>query len=161
MFNFEDANKKSKETMDTMLKSYASLTKAFQAIATEAADYSKKAFEDSVAHVEKISTVKSVEAAFELQTSYVKSAYEGYIAEATKIGEMYADLAKDAYKPYEAPVAKATSCRQVGYRCRRLRPSDPTSNSEKPAARTRGRFFVVCMGSRDWRPKKVGQSCAS
>ncbi len=109
MFNFEDANKKSKESMDTMLKSYASLTKAFQAIATETADYSKKAFEDSVAHIEKISTVKSVEAAFELQTSYVKSAYEGYVAEATKIGEMYADLAKDAYKPYEAPVAKATA----------------------------------------------------
>ena len=107
MFNFEDANKQSKETMDTMLKGYASLTKAFQAIATEAADYSKKSFEDSVAHIEKISTVKSVEAAFELQTKYVKSAYEGYIGEATKIGEMYADLAKDAYKPYEAPVAKA------------------------------------------------------
>jgi phasin family protein len=109
MFNFEDANKKSKETIDTMLKSYAALTKAFQAIATEAADYSKKAFEDSVAHVEKISTVKSVEAAFELQTKYVKSAYEGYITEVTKIGEMYADLAKDAYKPYEAPLAKATA----------------------------------------------------
>jgi len=46
-----------------MLKSYAALTKAFQAIATEAADYSKKPFEDSVAHIEKISTVKSVEAA--------------------------------------------------------------------------------------------------
>jgi phasin family protein len=109
MFNFEDANKKNKETMDTMLKSYASMTKAFQAIATEAADYSKKAFEDSVAHLEKISSVKSVEAAFELQTSFVKSAYEGYVAEATKIGEMYADLAKDAYKPYEAPIAKATA----------------------------------------------------
>ncbi len=109
MFNFEDANKKNKENIDTLLKSYAALTKAFQAIATEAADYSKKAFEDSVAHIEKISSVKSVEAAFELQTNYVKSAYEGYVAEATKLGEMYADLAKDTYKPYEAPVAKATA----------------------------------------------------
>lgn len=109
MFNFEDANKKNKENIDTLLKSYAAMTKAFQAIATEAADYSKKAFEDSVSHLEKISSVKSVEAAFELQTNYVKSAYEGYVAEATKIGEMYADLAKDAYKPYEAPVAKATA----------------------------------------------------
>ncbi len=109
MFNFEDANRKNKENIDTLLKSYAALTKAFQAIATEAADYSKKAFEDSVAHIEKISSVKSVEAAFELQTNYVKSAYEGYVAEATKLGEMYADLAKDTYKPYEAPVAKATA----------------------------------------------------
>ncbi len=109
MFNFEDANKTSKETLDAVLKSYSAWTKAFQAIATEAADYSKKAFGDSVAHVEKISTVKSVEAAFELQTKYVKSAYEGYVAEATKLGEMYADLAKDVYKPLQAPVAKATA----------------------------------------------------
>ncbi|WEZ83596.1 phasin family protein [Rhizobium sp. 32-5/1] len=109
MFNFEDANKKSKEAMDTMMKSYSAMTKAFQAIATEAADYSKKSFEDSIAHVEKLSSVKSVEAALELQTGYVKSAYEGYVSEATKIGEMYADLAKGAYKPYEAPVAKATA----------------------------------------------------
>jgi phasin family protein len=106
MFNFEDANRKSKETMDTMLKSYASLATAFQAIATEAADYSKKSFEDSVAHIEKISSVRSIEAAVELQTGFVKSAYEGYVAEATKIGEMYADLAKNSYKPYEAPAAK-------------------------------------------------------
>ncbi len=109
MFNFEDANKKSKENLDTMIKSYSALTKAFQAIATEAADYSKKSFEDSIAHVEKLTSVKSVEAAFELQTGYIKSAYEGYVSEATKIGEMYADLAKDAYKPYEAPVAKTTA----------------------------------------------------
>ncbi len=109
MFNFEDANKKSKETIDTALKSYASVTKGFQAIATEAADYSKKAFEESVSHFEKLTAVKSVEAAFELQSNYLKSAYEGYVAEAQKLGEMYADLAKDAYKPYEAPVAKATA----------------------------------------------------
>ena len=106
MFNFDDANRKSKETMDTMLKSYASLTNAFQAISTEAADYSRKSFEDGIAHQDKISSVRGVEAAVELQSSFVKSAYEGYVAEAAKIGEMYADLAKNSYKPYEAPVAR-------------------------------------------------------
>jgi hypothetical protein len=39
----------------------------------------------------------------------VKSSYEGFVAEATKITEMYADLAKGAYKSYEAPVAKTTA----------------------------------------------------
>ncbi len=109
MFNFDDASKKSKEAIDTALKSYSSTAKGLQAIATETADYSKKSFEDSISHMEKLSSVKSVEAAFELQTSFLKSAYEGYVAQATKIGELYADLAKDAYKPYEAPVAKATA----------------------------------------------------
>lgn len=109
MFNFDEANAKGKEAMDTVLKSYSSLAKGMQAIATEAADYSKKSFEDGFTHFEKLSSTKSFEAALELQTTYVKKAYESYIAEATKIGEMYSDLAKDAYKPYEGPAAKTTA----------------------------------------------------
>ncbi len=105
MFNFDDANRKSKEAVDTVLKSYSDTTKGFQAIASEAADYSKKSFQDAVTHFETLSGIKSFEAAFELQSNYAKSSYEAFIAEATKIGEMYADLAKNAYKPYEAPMA--------------------------------------------------------
>ncbi|PII38775.1 phasin family protein [Sinorhizobium meliloti CCBAU 01290] len=108
MFNFDDANKKSKEALDVAVKSYSAMTKGFQAIATEAADYSKKSFEDSVAHLEKLTASKAW-SSVQLQTNYLKASYEGFFTEATKIGEMYADLAKDAYKPYEAPVAKATA----------------------------------------------------
>jgi len=39
----------------------------------------------------------------------VKSTYEGFVAEATKLGELYADLAKESYKPFESYLAKATS----------------------------------------------------
>ena len=42
MFNISDANTKGKEAMDAMLKNYSEVTKGFQAIATEATDYSKK-----------------------------------------------------------------------------------------------------------------------
>lgn len=109
MFNFDDASKKNKEAVETLVKSYTNAAQGWQAIATETADYSKKSFENGLAHFEKLSGVKSVEAAVELQSAFVKSAYEGFVAEATKIGELYADLAKGAYKPYEAPVAKATA----------------------------------------------------
>ncbi|MDQ0421143.1 hypothetical protein J2045_002170 [Peteryoungia aggregata LMG 23059] len=106
MFNIDDASKKSKEAMDTMLKNYSEVTKGFQAIAAEATDYSKKSFHDFASFMEAMTSVKSVEAAFELQTSFMKSSYEGFVAEATKMGEMYADLAKMAYKPYEATMGK-------------------------------------------------------
>ena len=109
MFNFDDANKQGKEAVDTLVKSYATVAKGMQAIATETADYSKKSFENGLAHFEKLSGVKSVEAAVELQSAFVKSSYEGFVAEATKLGEMYANLAKGAYKTYEAPVAKAAA----------------------------------------------------
>ena len=104
MFNFDDTNRKSKEAMDTMLKSYSDTAKGFQAIASEAAEYSKKSFQDTVNHFETLSGARSIETVFELQTNFVKSYYEGFIAEATKMGEMYSDLAKGAYKPYEAQV---------------------------------------------------------
>jgi phasin family protein len=108
MFNFDDANRKSKEAMDTALRSYSDTTKGFQAIASEAADYSKKSFQDAVTHFETLTGAKSFEAVMELQTSYAKSAYESFVAEATRLGEMYSDLAKSAYKPYEGVMSAST-----------------------------------------------------
>ncbi|MBX4926103.1 phasin family protein [Rhizobium binae] len=109
MFNFDDANKKSKEAVDTALRTYSDTARGFQAIAAEAAEYSKKSFQDAVTHFETLAGAKSFEAVFELQTSYVKSSYDSFVSEATKLGEMYADLAKSAYKPYEAPIAAAVA----------------------------------------------------
>ena len=67
----------------------------------------EEGFEDSTAALEKLFGVKSLDKAIELQTEYAKTAYEGFVAEATKIGELYADLAKETYKPFETLMAKA------------------------------------------------------
>jgi hypothetical protein len=107
MLNFEDTNRKSKEAMDTVLRSCSETAKGLQAIATETTEYSKKSFQDAVSHLETLSGARSFETVFELQSGYVKSAYESFIAEATKLTEMYSDIAKTAYKPYDAPVAAA------------------------------------------------------
>lgn len=96
-----------KDFMDTQLKSFASLSKGLQSIATEATEYTKKSFEDGSATVEKMLGAKSLEKAIEIQTDYAKKAYEGFVAEATKMSELYAEVAKDAYKPFESAVAKA------------------------------------------------------
>lgn len=109
MFNFDEANKKSKEAMDGMLKSYSEVARSFQAIATETSEYSRKSFQDMTAFMEAFAATRSIDAAYELQTNYIRSAYEGFIAEATKMGDMYADLAKSAYKPYETTTAKSTA----------------------------------------------------
>ncbi|MBB4954054.1 phasin family protein [Agrobacterium vitis] len=108
MINLEEANKKSKEAVDAVVKNYAEVTKGFQSIAAEATEYSKKSVQDLTSFVEQLTAARSIEAVVELQTKYAKSSYESFVAEATKITEMYADLAKTAYKPYEAPVAKAS-----------------------------------------------------
>jgi hypothetical protein len=103
---FEDAGKFGKEFMDTGLKSVASLSKGWQSIAVEASEYAKQSFETGSATIEKLVSAKSLEKAIEIQTDYAKTAYEGFVAEATKIGELYADLFKDAYKPFESVATK-------------------------------------------------------
>jgi hypothetical protein len=44
-----------------------------------------------------------------IQSHYGKKAYDTWVAEASKLGEMYAAIARDAYKPVEKAVAKRTS----------------------------------------------------
>jgi hypothetical protein len=44
-----------------------------------------------------------------VQTDYAKSSYESFVAEATKLGELYADLAREAYKPFESQFGKVAS----------------------------------------------------
>ena len=105
--NFEDLQQVGKDNVDIALKSFGALSKGGQAIAVEVADYSKKAFEDGTAALEKLFGVKSFEKAIELQTEYAKSAYEGFVAKASKIGELYADLAKESCKPFESLLAKS------------------------------------------------------
>jgi hypothetical protein len=105
--NLEDLQQVGKENVDIALKSMGVLSKSSQAIATEITDYSKKAFEDGTAALEKLFGVKSFEKAIEVQTEYAKTAYEGFVAKASKISELYADLAKETYKPFETLIAKA------------------------------------------------------
>jgi hypothetical protein len=104
--NFEDIQKLGKDNVDVAVKQFGTVSKGWQAIATEVADYSKKSFEDGSAALEKLFGAKSVEKAIEVQSDYVKTAYEGFVAEATKLGELYTDLAKESYKPLEGFLAK-------------------------------------------------------
>ena len=107
MFNqFEDIQKMSKDNIDLAVKSFGATSKSVQAIATETADYSKKAFEHSSSVMEKLVGIKTLDKAFEIQSDFAKSAYEGFVAYASKVGELYTDLAKDTVKPYEAVMAK-------------------------------------------------------
>ena len=108
MFKFEDTNLYGKEAMDSMLKSYSTATKGLQAIASETAEYSKKAYEANAAHVEALMSVKSFEAVIELNTSFAKTMIEGYLSELNKLGEMYSDIAKQSYAPAQAAASRAS-----------------------------------------------------
>lgn len=105
--NVEEFQKLSKDNMDLAMRSFGTLSRNFQSIALDTADYTKKSFEEGTAAFEKLLAAKSVDKAFEVQADYARSAYEGFVTHATKLGEYYVDMTKDAYKPFEAMAAKA------------------------------------------------------
>ena len=107
--NIDELQQFGKSNMDATVKSFGSLSNGLQAIAAEMADYSKRVFEQGTAATEKLIGSKSLDKSFEVQSDYVKTAYEGFVAEATKLGELYTDVAKEAYKPFEGQWGRAAS----------------------------------------------------
>ncbi|HRE21702.1 MAG TPA: phasin family protein [Rhabdaerophilum sp.] len=103
---FEDIQKYGKDNLDAAVKAFGAQQKGVQAIATEFADYSKKAIEAGSSTFEKLAGVKTLDKAIEIQTEYAKTAYEGFVAHATKVGELVTELAKESYKPLEGALAK-------------------------------------------------------
>jgi hypothetical protein len=98
--NRNSAQQDGKEQTDAANASISAFPGGFQAIATAYGDYTKKSFEDTKSFVERLSGVKSFDKAVEIQTEFAKSAFETFVAESQKIGALYGDLAKQAYKPF-------------------------------------------------------------
>jgi hypothetical protein len=96
-----DVQKLNQESMDRAMRMFGDWTRNWQAIATELTDYSKRSLEQGTKTFEKLMAAKSFEQALEIQASYAKVAYDDYMQEMTKLGSMYANLARDAYKPTE------------------------------------------------------------
>lgn len=105
----EDTHKFAKDGLDTALVCLGAWTKGTQAIADEMVDYARRSAECTAATWEKLLGAKSLDKAMEVQSAFAKSAYEDFVTEASKLGELYLDMAKRAYVPLEGALAKASA----------------------------------------------------
>jgi len=108
----EEFQRTSKDGFDASVRSLGEVSKGFQAIAATIVDYSKKNFEESTRAFEQLIGARSFEQAWEIQSQYAKRAFDAYVAQASKIGELYVDLARNAYQPVEQAAAK--TAKKVG-----------------------------------------------
>ncbi|MEX0852483.1 MAG: phasin family protein [Bauldia sp.] len=90
-----------KENLDLALKSATAISKGLQALAAEAADYSKRNLDASASALEGFFGAQSLDKAVKVQSDYVRSAYESYVGQVAKVSEIVTDMAMGAYKPYE------------------------------------------------------------
>ncbi len=81
---------------------------SIQTIANAYSDYTRKSLEETTSFVEKLTGVRSLDKAIEIQAEFAKQAYETFVAESQRICELYSELAKQIFKPFAGLLAKAS-----------------------------------------------------
>lgn len=99
--DMEDFGKLGQAGLDNALKMWGDWAKNWQALTAEMTDYTRRSFEDGSKTFEKLATARSFDQVMEIQTSYAKRCYDEHMAQMTRIGSMYGDLAKESTKPLE------------------------------------------------------------
>lgn len=116
MSNAEEIGNVSKEAMDNAMRSFSAVTRGFQQIATETTEYTKRSYEQSAKMLEQLSQSRSFDRVLEVQNEYAKAAYEGWVSQAVKMGDIYNGIAKEVYKPFEASASRVASFGQTAMR---------------------------------------------
>ena len=102
--SFEDFAGVGRETFDAFVKASTIATSGYGAIGQEWFDYSRQAMEQSAAAAKAMVGAKSVQDFVELQSDWAKRAFEGYVAETTKISEMAVKTTNEAVAPIQSRV---------------------------------------------------------
>jgi hypothetical protein len=58
--------------------------------------------------MEKLTTIKAPDQRWQITTDHMQSAYETFVAEATKIGDIYKDFFKSVFEPMTIGTPKFT-----------------------------------------------------
>jgi hypothetical protein len=99
MKSFEDVQDYGKQGFEAWVASATAMTKGFQAVAAETAEYSKKSFEKGTAAFQEIMAAKSLDNALAVQQRVAQETYKGFVDQLNKFNELYAAAAKEAYNP--------------------------------------------------------------
>ena len=101
---FENVQKVGQDNINRAVESFSALSRGWQALAVETADFSRKSFQDGAAHVETLLGTQTFDRAVKAQTDFVTTAYENAVGQAARLGEIYLGVAKDVAKPFEGIV---------------------------------------------------------
>ncbi|TDR93987.1 phasin family protein [Enterovirga rhinocerotis] len=108
MVNLDSFTKLSREGADAALKSFTALSTGAQAVTSESVDYVKRSFEAGQKASEQLLGAKTLDVAMQIQGDYLRSSYEGLVAQTAKMGQLAVSVAKDAAAPLETLMAKPT-----------------------------------------------------
>jgi phasin family protein len=94
-----------KENADAVMKCATAAGKGIETINSEVFAYARRSLEESIAATKAVIGSKSLDEAFQRQSEYGKAAFETYIDQLARVGELTMASAKDATSPLQARVA--------------------------------------------------------
>jgi hypothetical protein len=92
--------------LESKTSATSSFLDTFQAIATEASDYSRRSLENRSTFVAKLLGATTFENAIQVQSEHAKTSYASFIAFLMKMAELRASIAKTFFKPIETAITK-------------------------------------------------------
>lgn len=96
-----------KGNVEALVESGKIAAKGLETMGQDAAEYSRKQFEQATATMKSLAAVKSPADFFKLQSDYVRTAFDSMVAETSKNTEAFIKLAGDAAQPVSNRVAVA------------------------------------------------------
>lgn len=98
-----------KEATEALVESATVAGKGIETINKAVLEYSQASVEDMAVATKAIMASKSLQEAVEKQTAFMKSAFETYVAEMTKVGDLALGTAKAASEPVQKQADIAAS----------------------------------------------------
>jgi phasin family protein len=93
-----------KDTVEAYMKAANAAGKGVETLHNEFYAFSKQSVEDSISATKALLGTKSVHEALELQTDFAKSAFENYVSQVTKLGEIVSATAKETLEPIQGRI---------------------------------------------------------
>lgn len=103
----EEMTELTKGNVEAIVASARVAAKASEALSQEAAEYSKKSFENAMAMFKSLAAVKSPTELLQLQSEFAKSSFDSAVAEASKFSESIMKIAGEVTQPLSTRYAIA------------------------------------------------------
>jgi phasin family protein len=95
----EEMTELSKGNIEALVASSKAAARGVETIGQEAADYSRRSFEEASAALKSFAEVKSATDFFKLQSDFARSAFDSLVAETSKVSEQVIKLAGEVAEP--------------------------------------------------------------
>jgi len=97
----------SKQSVEALVSASTVTAKGVESLNAEIMAFAKTQMEGSMAAGKALTTAKTLQELMDLQGEYAKAAFDGYMGQVTKIGELAAKIAKEAFEPINAQIQAA------------------------------------------------------